>query len=81
MYIRYIKQNLISVSITIFIILFYGLVYLQPGFLFNNDGSLRSFGLNRSKKTIFPAWLLALVLAFFSYLVSLYLMNFNRLMY
>lgn len=81
MYSRYIKSNIMSVSILIFVVLFYGLVYLRPGFLFNLDGSLRSFGLNRSKKTILPAWLLALILAFLSYLISLYLMNAHRFQY
>ena len=72
MNLRYIRNNIISISISIFIVLYGIIVYAQPSFLYNRDGSLRQFGLNSSKKTVIPAWLLALVLAIASYFIVLY---------
>lgn len=78
---RYIRNNITSVSILIFIITYGLIIYFQPGFLYNNDGSLREFGLNSNKKTIFPAWLLALIISIFSYLFVLYYLAFPKIKY
>jgi len=43
-----------------------------PHFLYNQDGSLREFGLGYRKKTVVPIWLVALILAILSYLCVLY---------
>ena len=72
MNLRYIRNNIISIAITVFIVLYGIIVYTQPSFLYNRDGSLRQFGLNSSKKTVIPAWLLSLVLAIVSYFLVLY---------
>uniref|UniRef100_A0A6C0CM24 Uncharacterized protein n=1 Tax=viral metagenome TaxID=1070528 RepID=A0A6C0CM24_9ZZZZ len=68
----FIRRNLTSVSIFLFVLVF-GLVYhLKPGFLFHENGSLREFGLGYKKKTIIPIWFVTLILAIFSYLFVLY---------
>ena len=68
----FIRNNLNSVAIIIFLLLFFLLNYVQPGFLYNNDGSIREFGLGHKRKTILPVWLLSIVLGILSYLLVLY---------
>lgn len=72
MYRRFIKQNIILVSIVLFIIIFGFIQMIKPGFLYNKDGSLREFGIGYRNKTIFPIWLLSLVLGILCYLGVLY---------
>lgn len=72
MYIKFIRQNKILVSIILFITIFYLLQIMKPTFLYNKDGSLREFGIGYKNKTIFPLWLLSLVLGIVCYLFILY---------
>jgi len=81
MNLRYIRNNIVSVSIVIFIALYMLILYTKPGFIYNNDGSLRQFGLNSSRKTVIPAWLLALVLAIASYFFVLYYLTIPKFRY
>jgi hypothetical protein len=72
MYYSFIRQNINSVSIILFLILFTIINYFKPGFLYNTDGSIREFGLGYKRKTIVPVWLLSLTLGIVSYLFVLY---------
>jgi fumarate reductase subunit C len=72
MYRAYIRRNITSVAIIIFVIMFCLIQMYAPHFLYNQDGSLREFGLGYRKKTVVPIWLVALILAIFSYLFVLY---------
>lgn len=81
MNLRYIRNNIISISILLFIVIYSGILFLKPGFLYNNDGSLRQFGLNSSRKTIIPAWLLALIIAISSYFLVLYYLTLPKFRY
>lgn len=78
---NYITKNITSTSIILFVIIFSLINYSKPSFLYNNDGSIRDFGLNSSKKTIIPIWLLTLLVAMFSYLVVLYYVSIPKIMY
>lgn len=69
---NYIRQNITSISLILFFILYSLVIYVKPGFLYNLDGSLRQFGLNSNKKTVFPVWLLAIIIAITSYFLVLY---------
>ena len=68
----FIRKNINSFAIIIFLISFVLLNFFQPGFLYNNDGSLREFGLGQRRKTILPVWLVSIILGILSYLVVLY---------
>jgi len=68
----FIRNNITSVSILIFIFLFAVIQKLEPSFLYNTDGSIKQFGLGRKKHTVVPIWLVTLVLSIFSYLFVLY---------
>ena len=68
----YIIKNPLVVSILLFLVLFATIVMVNPSFLFNPDGSIRQFGIGYKNKTIFPMWLMAIVLGIFSYLYIVY---------
>ena len=60
------KHRLIT-SIVLFIALFSIFHMIKPGFAYNEQGGFRPFGLGYQHKTIFPAWVVAILLAIFSY--------------
>ena len=55
-------------------------IYFKPPFIYNRDGSLRNFGLGFKRKTVVPAWLIAIVLAILAYVFVLYYVTIPRLM-
>lgn len=73
-----VKNNINLFAISIFLILFIIIQYFKPGFLYNNDGSLRQFGIGKKRETVIPIWLLSIILAIFSYLLVLYYLNPSR---
>ena len=68
----FIRQNITSVSIVLFVILFIVIQLVKPSIIYNNDGSLRQFGLASRKKTVLPIWLITIFLAILCYLFILY---------
>lgn len=68
----FIRKHINTFSILIFIVSFLLLNYFQPGFIYNNDGTLREFGLGSKRKTILPIWLISILLGILSYLAVLY---------
>ena len=75
----FIKKNRLSTSIVLFLIIFITIVQFRPAFLFNNDGSIRNFGLGKTNTSIIPAWLFGILIAILSYLLILYLTSFNMI--
>lgn len=69
---NFIRKHINSFSIIIFLLSFYILNLSKPGFLYNNDGTIREFGLGQKRKTIIPVWLLSIILGILSYLIVLY---------
>ena len=68
----FIRNNITTTSIIIFILLFALVQHLEPSFLYNKDGTLKQFGLGRKSRTVLPVWLVTMILAIFSYLFVLY---------
>lgn len=68
----FIKQHITSVSILVFLAAFAAIQTLKPRFMYNDDGSLRQFGIGFRRKTVIPAWLVAIIVAILSYLLVLY---------
>ena len=56
----------------LYIIVFMLVQYATPSFLYNEDGSLREFGIGYSSKTVLPIWIVAIVLGILSYLLVYY---------
>ena len=81
MYRQYIRRNITSVSIILFVVLFAVIQYLEPAFLYEKDGSLRKFGLGSSRKTVIPIWLVTFIIAIFSYLFFLYYLSYPKMSY
>jgi hypothetical protein len=60
-------MNHLGISIILFIFIFGLIIWIQPTFIYNKDGSLRQFGVGYRKKTVFPLWLVVFILAIFCY--------------
>ena len=75
MYKRYIRENITLASTILFIIIFIIIQMTKPNFLYNKDGSLREFGIGYKNKTIFPIWLLSIILGIMCYLAVSYYIN------
>ena len=72
---KYIRDNITLVSIILFVIIFSIIQYFKPNCFYNKDGSIRDFGIGYKNKTIFPIWLLSLILGILCYLAVLYYVN------
>ena len=81
MYRQYIRRNITSVSIILFVVLFAIIQYLEPAFLYEKDGSLRKFGLGSSRKTVIPIWLVTFIISIFYYLFVLYYLSYTKMSY
>ena len=65
------RKNKVALAILLFIIL-YGIFYVtKPGFAYNEDGSMKPFGLGYKNKTVVPAWLIAIILCILCYYIVL----------
>ena len=69
---NYIRENVSTISILLFIVMFGLLVLLKPAFLYNKDGSIREFGIGYKNKTILPIWLVSIILGIISYLIVMF---------
>lgn len=69
---NFIKKNIIYISLTIFLVVYFVIVNLKPAFLFNLDGSIKKLGFGNKSRTMIPIWFLVLVLGILSYMIVLY---------
>ena len=69
---HFIRTNITLVEIILFLFVFAVVQYTKPYFFYNNDGSLRQFGIGYKNKTILPLWLFAILLGILSYVGVLY---------
>jgi len=72
---KFIRMNILNFSILVFLFAFTSLHAMKPSFLYDEDGGFRKFGLGYRHKTVVPIWLMAIVLAIFSYLFVLNLLR------
>lgn len=68
-----IRNNLAGAAILLYVIVFMLVQYMNPSFIYNEDGSLREFGIGYSSKTVLPIWLVAIILGILSYLTVYYI--------
>lgn len=64
-----------AISVVIFMFIFGLINMLKPSFMYNDDFTFRQFGLGYKNKTIIPIWLVAIVVAFLSYLAVMYFIS------
>ena len=68
-----VSNNVSTVSVVLFLGLFAAINVMKPAFMYDKDGSIRQFGINSTKKTVLPVWLMSISLAIITYLgVSYY---------
>ena len=67
-----IRNNLAGAAILLYVVVFMLVQYANPSFIYNDDGSLREFGIGYASKTVLPIWLVAIVLGILSYLAVFY---------
>ena len=77
----FIKKNITSCSIIIFLAVYLIINHLRPNFLYTKEGNLRAFGLGYKNKTVIPLWLIAIVVAILSYVGVLYWLAFPKIQY
>lgn len=77
----FIRKHITTISIAIFIILFLVIQSFKPHFLYNTDGSIKTFGLGYKKKTILPMWVISISIAIFCYTAVLYYLALPRIKY
>ena len=77
---NFIRNNINSFAILLFLVSFSLLNFVQPGFLYNNNGTLRESELGQRRKTVLPIWLLSLLLGILSYLAVLYFITIPKFM-
>lgn len=75
----YIRRNIPTIAILIFVISYFLLMSFKPAIIYNKDGTLRQFGIGLQKKTIVPAWLISILLAILSYFGVLYYISYPNL--
>jgi hypothetical protein len=63
------RPHKLVIAIVIFLILFSIFHYIKPAFAYNDIGGFRPFGLGYRNKTVITVWIVAIVLAIFSYMV------------
>jgi hypothetical protein len=68
-----IRNNLAGSAIALYIVVFMLVQYMTPSYLYNEDCSLREFGIGYSSKTVLPIWLVAIILGILSYLTVFYI--------
>lgn len=67
-----VKKNRLASTICLFLVIYLFIMLLKPVLLFNNDGTIRNFGLGKTRSTIIPVWLFGIVTAILSYVSVLY---------
>ena len=73
---NFIRNNNTLVSIIIFMFIFSLTHLIKPAFLYNNDNSVREFGIGYKNKTIMPIWLFSILLGILSYILVLYYLTY-----
>jgi len=68
---KWIKMNKVSFAIILFLLAFSIIHYIKPAFAYNTEGGFRPFGVGYKHKTVIPIWIIAIILAIFSYLAVL----------
>jgi hypothetical protein len=75
---KFARNNTTFVAIIIYLIIFTIIQIIKPNYLFNNNGSLREFGIGYKNKTILPMWLFSLLLGILTYIMVLYYITYSH---
>ena len=73
---KFVRINKVNIAILLFLVSFTVIHITKPQFIYNKEGGFRPFGVGYRHKTVIPIWLIAIILAIFSYLLVLYYLLF-----
>ena len=73
-----INSSRLQISILIYLVLIFLLIYLRPSKKKKKNGKFKEFGTGKNK-TILPFWLIILIFAFFSYYIAQIILYVNFL--
>ncbi len=68
---KFIRIHIVNISVVIFLVAFSLIHYIKPDLMYTKEGGFRQFGIGYKHKTVVPIWLVAIILAIFSYLCVL----------
>ena len=68
---KFIRLNRVNIAIMIFLALFAVFHVYKPLLMYTKEGGFRQFGVGYKHKTVIPIWVVAIILAIFSYLAVL----------
>jgi formate/nitrite transporter FocA (FNT family) len=77
----FIRRNITTSAIVLFVALFCAFLAFKPSFLYNTNGCFKRFGLGCRQKTVIPIWLVVFILAILCYLFVMYYLAMPRLKY
>ena len=75
----FVRRHVNTFAILLFVALFGIMNYVKPTIIFNEDGTIREFGIGYKNKTVVPIWLATMILAFMSYFAILYYLAIPKL--
>jgi hypothetical protein len=78
---QFIREHSVSFAVLLFVTVYLILNTAKPAFLYDQHGSLRTFGLGYKNKTVIPMWLTVIALAILSYVFVLYYLVYPRIKY
>jgi hypothetical protein len=73
---KFIRYHKVNIAILIFLIAFCIIHMYKPSVVYTKEGGFRPFGVGYSNKTVIPIWIVAILLAIFSYLTVLWYLDF-----
>ena len=68
----FVRRHITTIAVIVFALVYAIIIINKPAFMYNTDGTLRQFGVGYYKKTIAPAWIVAIIIAILSYFGVLY---------
>jgi hypothetical protein len=77
----FVVNNIMLVSLVLFLILFATILASKPTIMFDKNGKPRDFGIGYKNKTILPFWLMVIIIAIMSYFFVLCYINFKKYKY
>ena len=72
-----VKQQKIGVAIILYLIIMFCLIYSKPSFLFNDDDSIKPFGLGYQTKSVLSLPIISILVGILSYMFVLYYLNYS----
>lgn len=70
---KFLRLNKVNIAILIFMIVFTLIHLYKPILMYTKEGGFRQFGVGYKHKTVIPIWIVAIIIAIFSYLAVMFI--------